>query len=239
MQSRRLPGKVLMPLAGRPILQFLLERIRFAKSLDQIVVATGDMPANQPIIELSRLMGVNCIVGSEENVLDRFIYAAQKVKAEVIVRVTADNPLTDPGAIDALVDKRTTTGADLAVAHDLIDGAESEVMTFQALLRAQRTATTVAHREHVTSVMKEHHSLFSIQTWLPPEEMRRPDLSVTIDTREDLIRIRSLCNNVAVHAGIQTWTGIVTWLNSYKRRHDGLDTWVRDLSGRIRKNDLE
>ncbi|MBI4322986.1 MAG: GNAT family N-acetyltransferase [Candidatus Omnitrophica bacterium] len=193
MQSRRLPGKVLMPIAGKPLLQFLVERLRQARSLDGIVVATGDVPANRPILELASTLGVPSVVGSEDDVLGRYLKAARQVRAEVIVRVTADNALTDPEVLDMLVKERAAHGADLAVACDLIDGAGSEVTTLDALRRAEQAATTPAHREHVTLVMKEHPQQFRIVTWKAPTPTPPAACSVTVDTPADLAKVRALC----------------------------------------------
>ena len=193
MQSRRLPGKALMPIAGKPLLAFLVDRLKAAASLDEIVVATGDVPANRPIVELAQASGIGVFMGSEENVLDRFVQAAHAHRADVVVRVTADNPLTDPEVIDALVAARAGTGADLAWSDRLIDGAGSEVTTREALMRASAAATSQAHREHVTLIMKEQPARFAVVRWTPPAALSRPDLSVTVDTLEEFEKVRALC----------------------------------------------
>ncbi len=193
MQSRRLPGKVLMPIAGKPLLAFLVDRIKAAASLDDLVVATGDVSANRPIVELAQASGLKIFVGSEDDVLDRFVQAARVHRADVVVRVTADNPLTDPGVVDALVAARAGAGADLAWSDRLIDGAGSEVTTREALARASSAATSQAHREHVTLIMKEQPARFSVVRWTPPLLLSRPDLSVTVDTLEEFEKVRALC----------------------------------------------
>lgn len=216
MQSRRLPGKVLMPVAGRPLLQLVVERVRLAGSLDTIVVASGDVPANRPIAELARAIGVRCFLGSEEDVLDRFVAAAAGSAADVVVRVTADNPLTDPAVIDALVDRLGTTNGDLVVTRDLIDGAESEATTFAALQRAARVAETPMDREHVTLVMKTKRELFSVVHWPAPAELRRPDLSVTVDTQADLEKLQAVCESLKDQAPLFSWREVIGWLDRQK-----------------------
>ena len=211
MQSRRLPGKVLMPLCGRPLLQFLVERIRRAHSVDGIIVATGDVPANRPIIEWTRVIGVPCVVGSEDDVLGRFLQAVQESRADEVVRVTADNPLTDPEVIDSLVAERRRQGADLTFADGLIDGAGSEVTTRQALERACQATLTPAHREHVTLIMKQQPEQFSVVRWTPPQQLRRPDLSVTIDTAEEFKTVQAVCALDPL-----AWTGIIAFLDHRK-----------------------
>ena len=217
MQSTRLPGKVLKPMAGTPLLQVLIERVRLARSLDDFVVATGDVPANAPIVRLAQALGVRWFVGSELDVLGRFIAAAAQARADVVVRITADNPLTEPAVIDALVAERASRGADLALAHGLIDGAGAEVTTAEALQRARQVSSTPAHREHVTIVMKEREDLFAIARWEPPVVMRRPDLSVTIDTAEEFERVRSLYEALHDDAPRLSWASAIAWLDAQAR----------------------
>ena len=216
MDSQRLPGKVLMPLAGRPLLQFLLERIRRANSLDDIVVATGNVPSNQAIIELVQALGVNYFVGSEEDVLDRFIRAAQYCKAKIVVRITADNPLIDPRVIDALVEERTATDADFTMGYDIIDGANLEVVTYKALVLSQRMAATPTHREHPTSFIRDRPDIFRVVYWKAPKELRRPDLSVSVDTPVELKMVQALCADLENTGPTYPWSKVIEWLELHR-----------------------
>lgn len=104
MGSQRLPGKVLLDIAGQPMLARVYERTRLAGAVDQVVVATTDQPDDDPIAELCEGRGYACYRGSLPDVLDRYCQAARQFGAEVIVRVTADCPLIDPGVIDRTVE---------------------------------------------------------------------------------------------------------------------------------------
>src|SRR5579859_1898597 len=104
MRSTRLPGKVLRPAAGKPLLELLIERLRRVSRIDQIVVATTDNPADDMIARLAQRLGVGCFRGSEEDVLDRVLRAAQSVAADLIVEITADCPLIDPEVVGHVVD---------------------------------------------------------------------------------------------------------------------------------------
>src|SRR5262249_44302968 len=135
MGSTRLPGKVLRDVLGRPLLQWLLERLRLAKRIQGIVVATTTAPGDDPIETLCDKLGVSCYRGSEFDVLDRYHDAAVAAHAERIVRVTADCPLLDPSIVDQLVDLLDRTECDYASTDERTFplGMDAEAFTFTAL----------------------------------------------------------------------------------------------------------
>lgn len=103
MGSKRLPGKVLLDIAGQPMLARVVERTRLAKTIDQVIVATTTEPDVEPIVDLCAARGYPCFQGSLQDVLDRYYQAARAYNAETVVRITADCPLIDPGVIDKTV----------------------------------------------------------------------------------------------------------------------------------------
>src|SRR5256885_14143327 len=119
MRSRRLPGKVIMKIGGRPLLVYLVERISRARTLDAIIVATTTNPRDNVIIEECERRGIPNFRGSESDVLGRYVSAARACDAEIIVRVTADNPFTDPDSIDRVVDAISHQCADYAIENNL------------------------------------------------------------------------------------------------------------------------
>ena len=147
MTSTRLPGKVLKEAAGRPLLAHHLSRVCKAKSLDAVVCATTTNPCDDPIANLALSLGAEVFRGSELDVLSRYAAAANFYGADVIVRVTADNPMIDPAVIDLTV---TALDGDYASNHlppTFPRGMEVEVMTRKALEEADFEST---EREHVT-----------------------------------------------------------------------------------------
>ena len=102
MGSSRLPGKVSADLAGRTLLEFLIERVRRSKSVDHIILATTDLPADNCLVELANKINLTIFRGSKDDVLDRYAKASMLTDAEVIVRLTGDCPLLDPQLIDQL-----------------------------------------------------------------------------------------------------------------------------------------
>ena len=102
MTSERLPGKVMLPLNGRSILQYQLERLRGCKNIDAIGIATVDDPTCAPIVALCDQLNIHVTGGSEDNVLSRYVKCGAEMKADVVVRITSDCPLIDPELIDSL-----------------------------------------------------------------------------------------------------------------------------------------
>src|SRR5579872_25183 len=133
MGSSRLPGKVMMRIGGRPLLVYLVERISKARTLDNIVVATTTNPRDNAIIEECERRGIPNFRGSEVDVLGRYVSAARACDAGIIVRVTADNPLSDPDSIDRIVDALVSSGADYTDETDLPVGITSEAITWKGL----------------------------------------------------------------------------------------------------------
>ena len=103
MGSTRLPEKVMKKICGIPMIELLLRRLSRSQELDQIVVATSVDERNQPLIEHIRSLGYTCVAGSEQDVLGRYLLAAEAADADVIVRITGDCPLVDPGLVDSAI----------------------------------------------------------------------------------------------------------------------------------------
>jgi spore coat polysaccharide biosynthesis protein SpsF len=195
MASSRLPGKVLLDIAGEPMLLRVVERSRRASNLDRVVVATTGDPSDDAVAGLCLQRGVDCYRGSMHDVLDRYYQAAKHFGAEVVVRLTADCPLIDPGLIDQAVEELNRTGADF-VANRLPPpwrrtypiGLDVEVCTFEALARAWSEADQPQDREHVMPYLYEEEGRF--HTVLLQNEPDYGQLRWTVDTREDLELIR-------------------------------------------------
>src|SRR5438105_4638753 len=133
MGSSRLPGKVMMKIAGRPLLVYLVERISRSRALDGIIVATTTNPRDNVIIEECERRGIPNFRGSESDVLRRYVSAARACQADIVVRVTADNPFTDPDSIDRVVDAIVSNGAEYAIEQNLPVGATGEALTAKTL----------------------------------------------------------------------------------------------------------
>jgi spore coat polysaccharide biosynthesis protein SpsF len=197
MGSSRLPGKSLRPLIGRTVLGLLLERLKRARKLDAIVVATSDRAVDNPIVSLAAQYGVQSVRGSEGDVLDRFQHAVFKVPAQMVVRICADNPLTDPEQVDTLVEYFENGGYDYAYSNrpecGLPCGVGAEVISASALRLVHNTATSAQHREHVTLYVLDHPAIFKIGALMAPPALRYPEFRLDVDYEEDLAFLESIC----------------------------------------------
>jgi len=199
MGSTRLPGKTMMPLNNKPMLQFLLERLQQSKRVDKIVVATSIKVENKVIVELAQKMGVDCFVGSEDDVLDRYYQAAKKFGLLNVVRITADCPLTDPRIVDEVIDKFFENKVDYANNVDprsFPDGFDVEVFTFSALEKAWRESKS---REHVTTYIRES-KIFKKSCLKNPVDLS--NIRLTVDTRDDYEKVKWLVECLPASFGL-------------------------------------
>jgi len=196
MTSTRLPGKVLMDVAGRPMLAQQLRRLARCRQADEIVVATTTNATDDPVVAIAREAGVRWFRGSEADVLGRYVGAAREAKADVVVRVTADCPLIDPEesdrVIEALVAQRERCDyASNVVRRTYPQGLDTEVMHADTLERLDRLAQSSPAREHVTYfIFNERPELFAIQSVTDIEN--NSDLRWTVDVSQDLEMVRRL-----------------------------------------------
>ena len=195
MGSTRLPGKVLADIAGQPMLVREVERARRAATLDELVVATTVERADDAVAELCLSRGYPCYRGHPTDVLDRYYRAAQEHRADVIVRLTGDCPLIDPGVIDETVRAflESEPPYDL-VANRLAEGRtfpiglDTEVCSFEALEAAWREAADPYEREHVLPFIYERRERFRVQLLRGGEDFGH--LRWTVDAPEDLEVVR-------------------------------------------------
>ena len=158
MGSTRLPNKVMKPIGGIPMIELLLSRLSMAKELDQIIVATSVDVRNQPLVEHVQKLGYACEQGSENDVLERFVQAARKHKADVVVRITGDCPLVDPELVNDVVRRFKAAGVDYFSNINpptYPDGLDIEVCSFNVLEQASQEAGKPFDREHVTPYLRE------------------------------------------------------------------------------------
>lgn len=186
MTSTRLPGKVLLPLAGEPMLTRLIERLRRVRRADGIVVATTTNATDDPIAALCAQLGVPCHRGSEHDVLSRYADAARVHGADVVVRITSDCPLIDPALIDQTIAAFDEGGSDY-VSNMLPPtwpyGMAVEVFSAAALAQAHAEATQAAEREHVTPFLYWHPERYRLRNVASPVDLSQHRW--TVDTPED------------------------------------------------------
>ncbi|HEX2385604.1 MAG TPA: aminotransferase class III-fold pyridoxal phosphate-dependent enzyme, partial [Candidatus Binatia bacterium] len=193
MGATRFPGKVLEPIEHRPMLWHVVERVRKAKLVDRVAVATSQNPVDEAIAKFCEAEKIDCFRGSERDVLDRYYRAAKEFGADSVVRVTADCPLIDPELIDAVVETRIQESCDYAtntLGASYPDGVDVEVFSFAALERAWRSATLPADREHVTSYIINSGAFRVRDVSSGAEALGR--LRWTVDHPQDLEFVRAI-----------------------------------------------
>jgi spore coat polysaccharide biosynthesis protein SpsF len=196
MTSTRLPGKVLLDVAGRPLLERELQRLLDCARVEEIVLATTTNADDDPLTALADRLGVRWHRGSEHDVLDRYQGAAREAEADLIVRVTADCPLIDAGEVDAVVEalEERRTSCDYAsniLERRLPRGLDAEALWRDTLDRTSRLATSRAAREHVTwFIHSERPERFLLHAVVRPFDAA--DLRWTVDTAADLALVRAL-----------------------------------------------
>lgn len=199
MGSTRLPGKVLLPIGRLPLLGHVVRRLELLKTPVEIIVATSTAPRDDPIATWCDHGGVSYFRGSEDDVLDRYYSCAKRFGIDPILRLTADNPFTDIGELDALIGLHRGQGNDYSHSFgELPIGVGAETFTFAALERSHREGKAPHHREHVNEYMLEHPELFKTGVLHVSGAKKRPDLRLTVDTEDDY---RLACRLVAQAAG--------------------------------------
>ena len=188
MSSTRLPGKVLKPLAGAPMVLRQIERLRRSRRLDRLVVATSTEPSDDALADVLAGADVEVFRGPLDDVLARFLGALDASPAEHVVRLTADCPLADPESVDATVALHLESGADYTSntpqTHAWPKGLDVEVITAEALRQAAADASTPEEREHVTWGVWTHPERWRI-AWLQSANADDGDIRWTVDTLED------------------------------------------------------
>ena len=215
----RLPGKVLKPLFGQPMLLWLLDRVRQMKTPHDLVVASPDTAGNHAIADMCVRHGYSYVLvpGNENDVLGRFQDVADAIpEATDIVRLCGDSPLIDPSAIDALVAQHDVQHNDhTGIAAEWPDGMDCEVFTRRSLEIANTEATESSEREHVTPYLWRKPQRFRCQTLPCPFDLRY--LQTSVDTSYDLAMVEKLLERLLHDVGFGFgWRDVWRMIETYR-----------------------
>lgn len=186
MGSTRLPSKVLKDLAGKTVLEHVIERVRTCKLINEVIVATTINRVDLEIVRFCAQQGIRVFVGAEDDVLDRYYQAARLIAPSNVVRITSDCPMIDPEIIDQIIALHLDGRFDYTsntLEETFPDGLDAEVLTFETLATAWREATLKSEREHVTPYIKNHPSEFKLKSFR--NERNLSSMRWTIDQPED------------------------------------------------------
>lgn len=188
MTSSRLPGKVLLPASGIPMLQHLVNRLRAVPSLDGIVLATTTNETDDALEAFAGQMGISCFRGSEEDVMSRVIGAAASVNADLVVEITGDCPIIDPQVIEQTIRMYHANPADyVSNAHirSYPDGMDTQVFLLETLKHSASMTEDHLDHEHVTLHIRNHPEIFRHVHLVAPPELHWPELGLTLDEPAD------------------------------------------------------
>jgi spore coat polysaccharide biosynthesis protein SpsF len=198
MTSTRLPGKVLADLGGRPLLDWVIERTRAARTVDDVLLATTTNATDEPLVDAAARLALPVFRGDEDDVLGRYCAAAGAATADVVVRITSDCPLVDPAVIDLVVARFREERADYAsngLVASFPRGLDVEVLHRSVLETCGREATSPHERAHVTPFAYAHPERFRLLSVEAPTP--HPEERWTVDTPEDLALVRAIVDRLA------------------------------------------
>lgn len=193
MGSSRLPNKVLLELAGKTVLEHVIQRTLQSKFVNEVIVATTISKLDLQLVQYCSSKNIRVFIGSEDNVLDRFYQAAKLLQPKNIIRITSDCPMIDPDVIDHIGNihiRESTDYTSNTLDETFPDGLDAEVFTFEALKTAWQDATLLSEREHVTPYIKknpEKFKLFSVKSDINLSHHRW-----TIDQQQDYTFLSSV-----------------------------------------------
>jgi len=221
MGSSRLPGKMLFPLAGKPVVVHILERLSRCQNVDQVILATSTASADAPLVAWTEWLGMACFRGSEEDVLDRFYQAALQYELDVVGRVCADCPFIDPALIDAVVQHYLTlnTGGNkcdyLATFLDRTFpyGVDVEIFSFETLEKCHKDDIDLQSREGVTAHILTHQDQFQMANFSGDHDYGHHRW--TLDTPDDFRLISKIYDTLySIHPEF-SWMDVIHLLEQH------------------------
>jgi spore coat polysaccharide biosynthesis protein SpsF len=238
MSSTRLPGKILKPILGRPMLMHQIDRIKRVKGIDRLIVATTDQPEDNGVEELCNSNGVEVFRGDLNDVLKRYYDAAITARPEIVTRLTGDCPLFDAEVADLVINFFHTGQYDYAtnaVEPTYPDGLDLEVFRFECLEADYKNAQLQSEREHVTPWIRKQ-TQYKIGHFKGPQDWS--DLRWTVDEPRDFELVEMIYNHLYpenpqfgyrdVLAYLEERSDLKTWNTEHKRNEGYLKSLQQD-----------
>ncbi|WP_170291913.1 cytidylyltransferase domain-containing protein [Heliobacterium mobile] len=228
MGSTRLPGKVLKPLSGKPVLWHIFDRLKRVREAQVLCLATSHLAADDSLAEIARQWGIYVFRGDESDVLSRYVGCAQEVGADRIVRITADCPLIDPDVVGSAIDYFQAQPFDYLAVEGGPRGLDTEVFSRDALEEAHRDGRYPAAREHVTFHLY-HSGLYKVARCPVPEIYRRPQYRLCVDEPLDYQLLAEIYDRFYRPGRIVSVPTVLAWLDENPQ-------WARLNDGVVQKN---
>ena len=231
MKSTRLPGKALMKIEDQTLIEHVIDRMKCVKSADCVVLCTSTNPEDGVLLEVAEKKGILSFAGSEEDVMKRFLDAASEVEADIIVRVTGDNPLTSPYFITNAIEHHIKSDADYTSTVELPQGTKGEVISVAALRKAYDLAEDTNYSEYMTWYFTENPTFFKIEKGPVDEDMKRSQYRLTVDTEKDLELMRTLYKELYVPGEIIPLKDAIKFLDEHPD--------LAKMNASVKKKDLQ
>lgn len=198
MGSTRFPGKMMELLGGYPVAEWVVRRTLRARGIDHFVLATSDLPQDDMLVKLGERIGITTFRGSNENVLQRVLGAAEQFRADAVVRICADNPFIDPELISSLVADFRSNWCDYMFNHRpglglaIADGFGGEVFDVAVLRSIENRFEEPRYQEHLTLAFWEHEDIFTVRSLAPSPALADSCLRFDVDAPNDLKYLNQL-----------------------------------------------
>lgn len=213
--STRLPKKIFLPLSGRPILWHVYQRVKKSKLIDDVVIATTDLPEDDLVEKFCIENKINYFRGSSDDVLSRYYFTAKSFQSDIIVRITSDCPLIDSNVIDEIIKLFISENADYAsnvLERTFPRGYDTEVFSFSVLEKTFFEAKEKFEREHVTPFIYNHPEIFKLVSYKINKDYS--SLRLTIDTQEDYNLIKIIYDSLFDSNNFFNLNDVINFLNN-------------------------
>ena len=236
VQSKRLYAKPLQLIDienGISILEYLVAHLKECDGIDDIVLAISEGNANEPFVDLAQKMGLQFVVGPEQDVQQRLIMAAEKVTADIVYRLTPDGPFVYMDTFKDVLSNHISVGASLTVIEGLPEGTYYEVINLSDLKRAHNEGEDRHRSELCTLYMCENPQKFHLQRLKTgSSRLQRPDIRLTVDYPEDLIVVREVYKALKKEGEFIRIEDIIVYLDRHPRLKE-INGWIDAGIGRI------
>ena len=229
LNSTRFPRKVLTELEGKPLIYHVVDRLRWSKRIEKIALATTVNPADDELVEWAYKNDLPCFRGSEEDVLDRYFMASKSLNADMVVRITSDDPFKDPVIIDSVIYLLISGRLDFAYNNkppSFPEGLDIEVFTFEALERASKESIDPFEREHVTQYFYRNPVKFKQTNHAYKKDLS--SLRWTIDTEKDLEMARIVYKELYHEGEIFLFEDILNLLDK--------KPWISSINNSVKRS---
>lgn len=200
MTSSRLPGKVLLPAQGKPMLYHLVSRLKAVHSISEIVLATTINAADDILVDFAKREDILFYRGSEEDVMFRVIGAAETADADVIVEITGDCPIIDPDLVEQTIQMYLHHEAAYASNTHISsypDGMDTQVFSLESLKRSSAMTDAPLDHEHVSLYMRNHPEIFPHVHLIAPPSLHWPSLGLTLDEQADYLLLKKIIETLS------------------------------------------